>query len=123
MSYSEALESISLPVAADYSNNKYHIMYVNATGQAVLVSTKGADALGILQDDPGAVGRTGAVGFKGISKIAAGAAVAAGAEIIADATGRGVATDAADQFVIGTSLSAATAAGDIINVLINKYQN
>lgn len=122
MGYSESLRCISLPVAADYSTKQYYLMNINSSGQAVLVAAKGAAATLVLQDKPDTAGHVGSLGFDGITKVAAGAVVAAGAEVIADATGRVIATDAAEQFVIGTAIEAATAVGDIISVLINKYQ-
>ncbi|MCP4393433.1 MAG: DUF2190 family protein [Alphaproteobacteria bacterium] len=122
MGYSESLRCISLPVAADYSAKQYHVMNVNSSGQAVLVAAKGAAATLVLQDKPDTAGYVGSLGFDGVTKVVAGAVVAAGAEVISDATARVIATDAAEQYVLGTALEAATAAGDIISVLINKYQ-
>lgn len=63
-------------------------------------------------------GGTVDVHLAGIADCAAGAAVARGSAVKADAQGRAIATDRAGEFVGGIALAAATAAGDIIPVLI-----
>ena len=58
------------------------------------------------------------VHLAGIADVVAGGAVARGSSVKADATGRAVATATASDFVVGVALTAATAAGDIIPVLL-----
>ena len=54
----------------------------------------------------------------GIADDVTGGAVARGGSVKADAGGRAVATSAANDFIVGVVLAAATAAGDIIPVLL-----
>jgi hypothetical protein len=122
MSYEESLKCISLPASADLSASQYKLVDVASDGEIAIITSKGAKFAGVLQDAPDAVGRVGAVGIDGVTKVRAGAAVTAGANVIGDATARVIATDATDQFVLGLALETATAADDVIAVLIDKFQ-
>jgi hypothetical protein len=122
MSYTENMDLISVEASADLSASQYKFVDINADGQIAVVATKGAKCVGVLQDKPSAAGRAGAVAVGNVCKVAAGAAVDAGTEVICDTTGRAIAKDAAGQFVMGTARETATAAGDIIAVMITKYQ-
>lgn len=122
MSYENKLVSITLEAGSDLSAGQYKAVNVASDEQIDLVAVKGAKVLGILQDKPAAAGRAANVGVEGVSKVLAGAAVAAGVEVIVDATSRVIATDAADQYILGTALTTAAAAGDVIAVKINQYQ-
>ena len=114
------LKNISLPAAADLSAKQYYIVDVNSSSQAALVATKGAKMVGVLQDKPAAANRIGAVAVEGISKVELGDTVAAGAEVISDANGAAIATDAADQYILGTCIKGG-AVGEIGEVLIKPY--
>lgn len=122
MSYTEKMGCITVEASADLSASQYEFVDVNTDGQLAVVSVKGAKAIGVLQDKPSAKGRPGSVAVRNVCKVAAGAAVDAGDEVVADATGRAIAKDAADQFVMGTAMQSAGAAGVVIPILINKYQ-
>ena len=122
MSYTENMNCITVEASADLSASQYEFVDVNADGQLAVVSVKGAKAIGVLQDKPSAKGRPGSVAVRNVCKVAAGAAIDAGDEVIADTTGRAIEKDAADQFVMGTAMQSAGAAGVIIPILVNKYQ-
>ena len=122
MSYEETLKTISLEASADLSAAQYKCVDVNTDGQAALVGVKGAKMVGVLQDKPAAQGRVGAVSVEGITKVRIGAAVAKGDEVIADATGRVIPTDAVSQHVLGTALEAGTAVDTVIAVLHKEYK-
>lgn len=76
----------------------------------------GAGAFGVTDTDA-AVGDAVAVDIIGTSKITAGAPFVKGASLMADATGRGIA-EADDGVVLATALEAATAEGQIVEVLL-----
>ena len=117
MSYEEKLGMISLPAASDQSANIYRFVIMTANG-FTLNTVAGGACVGVLQtNDANAVGRRGNIGVVGVSKVAAGAAVAVGANIQSDATGRAIAAAAGD-FSQGIALEAATAAGQVIAVLV-----
>lgn len=122
MSYNESLKTISFPASADMSANQYEFVDVNSSGEIAAVTAKGAKAIGVLQDKPSVAGRVGSVGVEGITKVAVGAAVTAGVEVICDTTSRAIAKDDERQFVLGTALETATAAGNIIAIKLKAYQ-
>lgn len=122
MSYENNLTAFTFEAGSDLSASQYCFVDVAADGQVDVVSSKGAKAAGVLQDKPSAAGRAGMVGVVGITKVKVGAAVTAGAEVISDADGKAIATDAADQYIQGTALETSTAANQLIAVLIKHYQ-
>jgi hypothetical protein len=79
----------------------------------------GADAntLGAARYAAGAAGEKIAVDVLGTTIIEAGAAITAGATVKADASGKAI-TWAASGAKVGLALQAATAAGDLIEVLL-----
>lgn len=117
MSYEEKLESISLTADGDQSGNQYKFMKGDTTGVA-LQDSAGANCIGVLQNKP-TDGLIAEVGFKGVSKVVAGAAVSKWADIQSDGTGRAIAAASGD-YIQGIALEAATAAGQIIAVLLAK---
>jgi hypothetical protein len=122
MAYDEMVRTITLEAGSDMSAIQYKGVDMASDVQIDVIGTKGEFCLGILQDKPAATGRAASVAIEGVTKVLAGAAVVAGTELIMDATGRVITTDAADQYIIGTALQTAAAAGDIIAMSINKYQ-
>lgn len=114
------VQSISVQASADLSAAQYLIMDINSSSQLATVATKGAKMAGVLQDKPAAAGRVGALGISGKTKVVLGATVAAGAEVISDANGKAIATDAIDQYVLGTCVVGGDA-NEIGEVLIKPY--
>lgn len=133
MAFEQSLKSISLnadssiaeytgvpglPGSADPNTGKMY-RFVKVTGdKQVGLCTAGTDAsVGVLQNKPQNVGMAATVAIFGVSFVVAGAAVAAGAEVTADSSGRAVATTSGDT-TAGVALAAASAAGELIPVLI-----
>lgn len=77
----------------------------------------GAAAFGVTDTAVNAVGDAVAVDVIGTTKITAGAAFADGADLKTDATGRAIAQAGAGT-ILATALSAATAEGQIVEVLL-----
>ena len=95
-----------------------------SAGKLAVANAAGEVVIGIAlltNADVVAAGEDVDVQVKEIGKAVVGAEVAAGAELAAKADGTLV-TATAGQFVVATALEAATAAGQIINVQITKYQ-
>lgn len=115
MSYEEKLTSISLTADGDQSANQYKFLKGDTTGVA-LQDGAGGVCIGVLQNKPDD-GEIAEVGIAGVSKVVAGGAVALWANVQSDATGRAEAAAAAD-YSQGIALEAATAAGQIIAVLL-----
>jgi hypothetical protein len=111
----ETLHSLkSINASVSLAANQFCFVDLNASGQLAL-SVAGADAIGVLQDKPGA-GDPGLVCGPGdITKMQFGGTVAAGAPIISNATGQAVAGTAGSP-ALGYALQAG-AAGAISAVL------
>lgn len=93
-------------------------------GKVAVATTAGEVVMGIAvltSADVIAAGEDVDIQIKEIGKAVAGAEIAVGAELATNATGALV-TATAGQFVVATALEAATAAGQIINVQLTKYQ-
>lgn len=117
MATEQLVQTISLPVAADYSTTgQYLFVGVNSSGQAVKIASQGADAIGVLQDNPGAAGYVGVVAIGGICKVKAGATIAAGNKLTTGADGRAEVAATGD-FVVGWAISGG-ADGEIIEMLL-----
>lgn len=115
MAYQEAIQCISLPVAADYSLKQYRFGQVNSSGRFELTGS-GAPADGVLQTKPSAAGDIGTVAISGVSKVSAGGTIAAGDYVMSDADGDAVVATSGSA-VAGIALASAVS-GDIIPVLL-----
>lgn len=116
MATENLVSAIPLPVAADYSTTgQYLFVDINSSGQAVLVTTQGANAIGVLQDNPGAAGRVGRVAIGGLIKCKAGATIVPGNRITVGADSRAEVAATGD-FVLGTCHTGG-ADGEIITIL------
>lgn len=116
MSYYEKLNEITLEAGADLSAGQYHFVKMSS-GQIVLCSVIGEEAVGVLNDKPEAAGIAGKVAIGGVVKVTAGAAVAQDALVMTNASGRAI-TATATNVALGTALSAAGADGEVISVLL-----
>lgn len=116
MATEEALFKISVPASADLSAKQFYCVVF--TSGNIAVAADGVQIDGILQDKPAAAARPGSVAIGGKSKAVAGAAVAAGARLMTDSSGR-VITATGTNITCGKALSAAGAAGDIIDVVVD----
>jgi hypothetical protein len=102
--------------AADLSGSQFYCVKITAARATNLASTGGEVVYGILQNKPTA-GQPSDVGLFGVSKAAAGAAFAAGALLMSDTTGRLI-TWTATHHCAAIALEAATAAGQLITVVL-----
>lgn len=116
MSAYQNVETLTFEAGADLSAGQYHFVKLSS-GQVVLCSVIGEDAVGVLFDKPAAQGRAGKVAIAGIVKVTAGAAVAQDALVMTNASGRAI-TATATNVALGTALKAASADGEVIPVLL-----
>lgn len=109
-----------LKANADLSS--YQFRFVKFTsGKVTYCSTTGEQAIGVLQDKPAAADRAAAVaGYNGTTtKVEAGAAISAGADVMTDTEGRAIThTSAAGLQKLGVAVTAATAAGEMIDCIL-----
>jgi hypothetical protein len=108
---------ITLPVAADYSASQYRFMTINASGQAARTGD-GADADGVLQNDPDTAGQAGAIAIFGRIRTEAGGTVTAGGVVSSDANGRAVDSTSGD-YILGRAVTGATEAGVIVEIVLS----
>jgi hypothetical protein len=115
MSYEEKIQCISLTADGDQSSNQYKFLKGDTTGVALQDSAGGA-CIGVLQNKP-TDAKIAEVGIMGVSKVTAGAAVSLWDNVQSDGAGRAI-TAASGDYSQGIALEAATAAGQIIAVLL-----
>lgn len=116
MAYVESQVLISLPAASDLSATPFRFVTVDSSGNIAL-SAAVANAAGVLQDKPTALGQPGSVAIGGVTKVTASAAIAAGAAVGCAASGK-ARTAAVGDYIQGITLEAAAADGNIISMLI-----
>jgi len=121
MAYSENQATISLTAAADLSGKQFRFVSVDSSGKAAAPSD-GDKAIGVLQNKP-AAGQAATICISGVSQVNASAAIAAGAAVTCDGTsgneGDGKTAVSAD-YRLGIALTAASAADEVISVLVQQ---
>jgi murein DD-endopeptidase MepM/ murein hydrolase activator NlpD len=124
---------VSFVAGADLRNYPFAPVRLDATGRVVLAGAN-ERAIGILQNKPNN-GETASVMLYGISKAVAAGAISIGSPVVAAADGQvaaagafhnhGAASDnppTGQQRVLGFALTAATAAGQVIEVLLAPFE-
>jgi len=109
---------LTFEAGADLSSAQFRFVKLSS-GQVVQQDTAGGSCAGVLITPADAQGKAVEVACSDgqIVKIVAGAAVAQDAKVQSDASGRAI-TAATGDHVQGTALQAASAAGEIIEVLL-----
>lgn len=116
MALTEAGKCITLLAAADLSANQNAFVTVNSSGRAALAAN-GADAVGILTNDPDAAGRAATIQIDGVAKVKVGTGgLTAGDEVAADTNGVAIVAATGDA-ILGRALETA-AAGAIARILL-----
>lgn len=116
MAYEESAIMVTLPANGDLASQQFKFVKLNSSGRLV-ANGLGEAAVGVLQDDPRAAGRAGAVAIGGIVKVKAEGTIAAGADVASDADGGAVAATTG-QIVLGTAVTGG-ASGEIISMLFH----
>ena len=111
--------TIVMPAKAAITNPRYLALAVDAG--KVKLPAAGDPVIGIAigENDTVAADEMVDIQIKDIGKWIASGAIAVGAEVATDANGK-AATAASGDFIVGFALTAASAAGDIIQVQITK---
>lgn len=121
MSYDNQRTVVTLPVNSDQSANFGRFMKGVGVG-VEMNDVAGGLCVGVLDsNDANAAGRPAPIVICGVTKVAAGAAVAKWASVQSDVTGRAVVAASGGR-PQGMALEAATAAGQIIAVLLRPGQ-
>jgi len=124
---------VSFVAGADLRNYQYAPVSLDSNGRVVLPSAN-ARCIGILQNKPN-TGQAASVMLYGISKAVASGAISVGSPVVAAANGQvatagtfhnhGAASSnppTAQQRILGFALTAATAAGQVIEVLLAPFE-
>jgi hypothetical protein len=130
--YREALV-VSFVAGADLRNFPFAPVRLDSTGRVVLAGAN-ERAIGILQNKPNA-GEAASVMLYGISKAVAAGTISIGSPVVAAANGRVAAAGAfhnhgtasnnpptGQQRILGFALTGATAAGQVIEVLLAPFE-
>ena len=104
--------------SGDLSGSQYRFVKLSTTDTVVVCAAATDIPIGILQNAPTS-GQEAEILIIGGSKLVAGEAMAIGAAVGIVANGRGATANTTDEYTLGTTLSTATTAGDIITVVIN----
>jgi len=122
MSYENPVLTKGGKAAADLSANIHFAVKVDSNGRYAAVTTAGEVVAGVLQNKPSALDRSVSVMVQGITKMVASEAIPAMSLIGVSANGRARVARSGD-FIVGVSQEeAASAAGQIIPVLLSLAQ-
>lgn len=114
MAFKNQQTSVTLEAGADLSAKQFFFVSVAADGQ-VDPAGDGANAVGVLLNDPSAAGRAAEVCIAGLTRVSAGGTVAAGAAVASDAAGEAV-TAATGDVILGTAVTGG-ADGEVISII------
>jgi hypothetical protein len=106
----------TLPAAADYSAKQYCLAVVDSSGNAALLASQGADADGVIYNDPDAAGKELQLAYGGVVKVKYGDTITAGNKLTSGADGRAEVAASGDH-VIGKALVAGVD-GDVGSMLV-----
>lgn len=116
MALQEKVSSVSYEAAAP--TGQYILVAVGTQPRQAAIAVVGSSPIGVCLNKPQAAGDAMTVQTGGIAKVRAGAAVPVGSPVGADATGRGIVV-AAGNLAVGTAITAATLADQIIEVQLD----
>ena len=118
-SYGEYVSLPGLKASATLAAKQYYAVKLASTAGEVAVCSSGTDVvIGLVQNDP-AAGEAADVAALGVALGYASTAITRGTALATNTTGQLETTSTDNYQVIGIALEAATAAGDIIRVLLN----
>lgn len=121
MAYEDPGKMITREASADLSASQYCFVDLDANGR-VAVNGDGAQAIGVLQNDPAALGRAAAVMINGITKIKVAGTLTAGDDVSSDSSGRATTPVTGDR-ILGRVLESSTGANQIVPMLISSLSD
>lgn len=111
---------VTFEAGDDLSGSQFCFVTVASDGQ-VDPTGDGADADGVLQNNPAAAGRAATVMVGvGKTKIKAGGSFSRGAMLASDSTGRAVAATVTGDYFLGKALEAATGPNQYVSILFRR---
>ncbi|MEN3051291.1 MAG: DUF2190 family protein [Candidatus Methanosuratincola petrocarbonis] len=122
MSWEISGQRIPLKAGADLSTHQFKVVYASDANTVALATDRASHMpLGILQNKPD-TGQAADIMISGISKAVAGDSISVGANLSFDTYARVVTTPGDGYFWVGTALEAASAADEVIPVLIRIFK-
>jgi hypothetical protein len=118
MSHEYNTLTITRPANGDLSSNQYYGVKINSSGNAVVISTQGDKALGVLQNDPDTAGQAAAIMVYGVSKVVAGGTIVCNDPVTFNSSGAAVKADEETEAVIGRAMASASS-GETFNVFLS----
>lgn len=107
---------VTLEAGVDLSAKQFHFVVVSSDGQ-IDPCGDGADADGVLLNDPAAAGRAAEVCIGGITKVLCGGVVTRGGPVASDTNGKAV-NPATGDAILGTALETG-ADGTVISIIFH----
>jgi hypothetical protein len=108
---------LTAPAGQSLASNQYCFVKYNASGQIVPCSVANESPLGVLQNNPNAVGKACEVVVIGITKVVVGGSIPVNSSISTDASGHAVTTGTNAQGKLYGAVAAAS--GDIATIIID----
>lgn len=107
---------ITFEASGDLSTKQYRFVTLDSNGQ-IAVATRGALAIGVLQDKPAAINRAAQVRTLLVSKVVLGGTVTKGQALVSDANGAAVNASSSDNAYMGFAMEGGSS-GQIIAMLL-----
>ena len=122
MAYEIPGQVITFEAGADLSAKQFYVVYLSSADTVNVATSNSTQVpIGILQNDPES-GKPASVCVSGVSKAEAGGAISAGDIVTFGSDGRVTSLGGATGvYAVGVALQAATAAGQVIPVLIKMF--
>jgi hypothetical protein len=111
-----AYHTITVPADADLSASQWKFVKLNSDGEAIICTSAGEQAIGVLCNKPDAAGRAAEVQIGGVARVLLGDTVAAGDKVMTNASALGVAHSGVYN-VLGYALNGG-AVGERISVAL-----
>lgn len=123
MAVYESIKTVTVTAGSDILLCRF--VALAADGKYDHVGTAQVRADGVSAEGGAADGETFPMALmQGLMKVEAGAAVSVGAQVASDDEGRAIAhVDTAGNYILGEARSAASDAGEFIEVLLSKHQD
>lgn len=99
MAFEISVNAVTMTAGKDLSAFQYHFVVLASDGKVDDVGSQGANATGILQNDPAADGRAAAVAINGVSKIVCGGSITQGDKLTPGADAQAETAQSGDHVI------------------------
>lgn len=110
------VEYTSVEASGDLSSDQHKFVDTDSNGQATVVSSAGAQAIGVLQNEPDETGEEATIRITGVCKVEAGGSISNGDKIAANASGQAVTATAATVDTTSSNSSQDVAGDQVLGI-------